>query len=94
MRLFLKESNTLFDDMVKKLSDHPELKSMLQDILFRGICYSYEIHNPSINVGIMFGFIREQDNTVVIANRLFETKMYNLFLSEAELDGEQCCLSG
>lgn len=94
VRLFLKESNTLFDDMVKKLSDHPELKSMLQDILFRGICYSYEIHNPSINVGIMFGFIREQDNTVVIANRLFETKMYNLFLSEAELDGEQCCLSG
>lgn len=89
VRLFLKEPNTLFDDMVKKLSDHPELKSMLQDILFRGIHYSYEIHNPSINVGIMFGFIRERDNSVVIANRLFETKMYNLFLSEAELDGEQ-----
>ncbi len=46
------------------------------------------------NLKLMFGFIREQDNTVVIANRLFETKMYNLFLSEAELDGEQCCLSG
>lgn len=89
VRLFLKEPNTLFDDMVKKLCDHPELKHMLEDILFCGVRYSFEIHNPNINVGVMFGFIREQDNTVMIANRLFETKMYNLFLSEAELDGEQ-----
>lgn len=89
VRLFLKEPNTLFDDMVKKLYEHPELRNMLQDILFRGARYSFEINHPSINVGVMFGFMKENDNTVMIANRLFETKMYNLFLSEAEVDGMQ-----
>ena len=89
VRLFLKEPNTLFDDMVKKLCDYPEMKNMLHDILFRGVRYSFEIDNPNINIGVMFGFVKEKRNAVVIANRLFETKLYNLFLSEAELEGRQ-----
>lgn len=36
IRLLLKEPNMLFDDMVKKLQDTPDLKTMLSDILFRG----------------------------------------------------------
>lgn len=87
VRLFLKEPNTLFDDMVKKLQEYPAIKDMLCNILFRGVRYTFEIDNLNINIGIMFGFIREKDNAVLIANRLYETKMYNLFLSEAEQDG-------
>lgn len=87
VRLFLKEPNTLFDDMAKKIYDNPDIKDMLCNILFRGIRYSFEIDNPKINIGVMFGFMKEKNNTVMIANRLFETKMYNLFLSEAEHDG-------
>ena len=30
----------------------------------------------------MFGFITERDGQAVIANRVFETRLYNLFLSE------------
>lgn len=89
VRLFLKEPNTLFDDMVKKLYDYPGIKDMLCNILFRGIRYSFEINNPTINIGVMFGFVKERENTVVISNRLFETKMYNLFLSETELEGKK-----
>lgn len=37
-----------------------------------------------INLGVMFGFLKEQNNTVVVANRIFETKLYNFFLSEEE----------
>lgn len=40
-------------------------------------------------MGVMFGFVKEKENAVMIANRLFETKMYNLFLSEAELEGRK-----
>lgn len=73
--------------MVKKLQEYPAIKDMLCNILFRGVRYTFEIDNLNINIGIMFGFIREKDNAVLIANRLYETKMYNLFLSEAEQDG-------
>lgn len=34
----------------------------------------------------MFGFVAERDNAVVVANRLFEMKLYNLFLSEEEME--------
>ena len=33
----------------------------------------------------MYGLIRNDHNTVKIANRIFETRLYNLFLSDEEL---------
>ena len=33
----------------------------------------------------MYGFIRKDDNLVRVDNRIFETRMYNLFLSEDEM---------
>lgn len=85
VKILLKEKNTLFDDMVKQLSENADLKQVLQNILFRGSRYSYEVDNSVLNIGIMFGFLKESQNTVVISNRIFETKLYNLFISEEEV---------
>lgn len=82
VKIFLKETNTLFDDMRKKITDYPELKEMLYAILFRGETYSYNPDNFAIDIGTMFGFIKEQNGQAVVSNRIFETRLYNLFLSE------------
>lgn len=82
VKLLLKESNTLFDDILKKLNDYAELKHMLWNILFRGETYPFNPYDFSINLGMMFGFVKEKQNQVVVANRIFETLLYNLFLSE------------
>ncbi len=37
-------------------------------------------------MGVMFGFLTEQDSRVVVSNRIFETRLYNLFLSEELTD--------
>lgn len=84
VRILLKAPNTLFDDMVKKLSDYPELKRMLQEMLFTGRKYSYEAENYLINIGGMFGFLTESEGMVCVSNRIFEMKLYNLFISEEE----------
>ena len=76
----LKEPNPLFDDMRKKISDDPELRKILYAILFRGESYPYNPDNYAIDVGTMFGFIKEENGQAVIANRIFETRLYNLFL--------------
>lgn len=78
----LKEPDTLFDDMRKKITDYPDLKKMLYGILFRGEVYPYNPDNYAIDIGTMFGFIKEQNGQAVVANRIFETRLYNLFLSE------------
>ena len=36
LKVLLSEANTLFDDMRKKLSDIPQLKKMLYELLYEG----------------------------------------------------------
>lgn len=86
VKILLNESNTLFDDMRKRIADYPELKKMLYAILFLGQDFMYNPDNFVIDIGKMFGFLKEDHGQVVIANRIFETRIYNLFLSEELLD--------
>lgn len=85
VKILLTESNTLFDDIVKKLNDFSELKQALYSILFQGKQIPYNVDNHAVNLGIMFGFMKLADGTAQIANRIFETRIYNLFISEEAL---------
>lgn len=82
VKLILKEPNTLFDDMIKKLEDYPELRTILKKILYEGKNYSYSSYHHATSIGSMFGFIKEQDGWITVTNRMFEIQLYNLFLSE------------
>lgn len=82
VKLLLEESNTLFDDMVKHLMEYPELNVMIQNILFQGTKYPYFQYNLPVSIGYMFGFLKEQDGLVSISNRIFETSLYNFYISE------------
>lgn len=45
----------------------------------------FHIINPdnfAINIGVMFGFMKEENGLAVISNRIFETRLYNLFISD------------
>lgn len=81
-----RQSGTLFDDLIKKLADFPKLKKMVQDILFCGRRYPFERDNYLIDLGVTFGFFKENNGVVAIGNRIFETKLYDLFLSEMLLE--------
>ena len=82
VKILLCESNTLFDDVKKKLTDFPDLRLVLYEILFNGKKYPYNPYNELIDIGVMFGFLKEEEGIAVISNRIFETWLYNLFLSE------------
>ena len=86
VKLLLKEPNTLFDDMTKKLLDYPKLKEMLQSILFTGVNFPFKRENPLIDLGVTFGFLRDDHGIVAVSNRIFETQLYDLFLSEMAIN--------
>ena len=50
-----------------------------------GTKISYNAQQDEIVQMQMYGLIRNDNNTVRVANRIFETMLYNLFLSEEEL---------
>lgn len=83
-KILLTESNTLFDDMNKKLSQFPELKRLMYQIIFEGRDISFNADNPAIEIAQMFSFVENNNGRMQISNRLFETRLYNLFISESK----------
>lgn len=85
VKLILVDKITLFESMAHQLKEYPEMKQMLKAILFMGRRVSYNPDTPAINLAFMFGYIVNESGSVQVANRIFEMRLYNLFLSEEEL---------
>lgn len=76
VRMLLSEKNTLFESLFNKLKDYPELNQTIQTILFTGKSIAYNADETSIDIATMFGFVKNQNGKVVIANRIFETRLF------------------
>ena len=87
VKMLLGEKNTLFGSLIQKLESFPELNSMLRSLLFTGKNIVYNLDESSIDIAAMFGFVKNQNGKLVIANRIFETRLYNLYLTSAEIKG-------
>ena len=85
IKLILSEKNTLFDSLAKNLNNYPDLKAAIRSILMEGTRLTWNPDNREIAQMAMYGLIRNDHNTVRVANRIFETRLYNLFLSDEEV---------
>ena len=85
VKIMQRSKTTLFDSMMKYISEYPDLKKMLYTILFQGEQVAYNEDNHTIELARMFGYIVDDGAYVRVANRIFEMRLYNLFLSEEEL---------
>ena len=88
MKLLLNEKNPLFDSLTGKLMDYPELTKIIYAILFRGESMGYNPDDKAIDIALMFGFLKVRDGIVAISNRIFETRLYNYFLTTDEVIGD------
>ncbi|MCD7882924.1 MAG: hypothetical protein LUI87_04330 [Lachnospiraceae bacterium] len=84
VKLLLTEQNALFESLWDKLNQYPEMKMRIYDLLFRGEPIPFNIDDPVTNLLSMFGFVKNEGGTLQIANRIFETRLYNYFLMTAE----------
>ena len=85
VKLILQTKTVLFDSMMKHISEYPDMKEMLYAMLFQGEQVTYNQDNHTIELACMFGYVINDGTHVRVANRIFETRLYNLFLSEEEL---------
>lgn len=84
LKCLLSEKNTLFESLIGKLKEYPSLKEMLYAVLFHGKPIVYNPDDEAIDMASMFGFIKNRNGNVVIANRIFEIRLYNMFLATSE----------
>lgn len=53
----------------------------MYSMLFHGIKYLYNAYDSVIGDAVMYGFVKNQEGSTVIANRIFETVIYDWFIS-------------
>lgn len=89
----LKDNIPLFGSMIRHISEYPDMKKMLYAILFQGEQVAYNPDNRAISLAYMFGYIKDNNGNVQVANRIFETRLYDCFLSEEELTSAICSMA-
>ncbi len=62
VKLLLEEKNTLFDDLIKNLENNSELYEYMYNTLVSGLPTTYNINNPIIDLGHMFGYLVKDKN--------------------------------
>ena len=87
VKRILIDRTPLFESMIRHLDDYPEMKRMFQEIHFQGNAFTYNLDTKEISLACMFGYAVNKAGKVQIANRIFETRLYNYFLSEEEFAG-------
>jgi hypothetical protein len=81
VKLILIEKNTLFESLIGKLLDYPSLEKTINKILFAGEKLVYNPDDTEVDIAQMFGFIKNNNGSIAIANRIFEMRLYNYFLT-------------
>ncbi|MFT8349426.1 MAG: AAA family ATPase, partial [Clostridium saccharoperbutylacetonicum] len=80
----LQENNTIFDDLVKNIENNNEFKDYIFDLIINGTEKTFNIHNTLINLGVIYGYLKNTDGRVKMSNRIFEQMLYNYFSSKLE----------
>lgn len=91
VKILVSEKNTLFESLIGKLNGYPGLKVLIYQLLFQGQFIICNSDDPAINMLLMFGFAKEMNGTVQIANRIFEIRLYNYFLTLTEIQNGEIC---
>ena len=80
--ILLSEANTLFDDVFKNLENNKELHDFIYDLLIVGETGAFVTDDPVISTGLMYGFLKKNGDKISVANKIFEIRMANYFISK------------
>lgn len=94
VKILLAEKNTLLESLIGKLEAYPELKSVLYSLLFCGQDIAYNPDDGLMDMALMFGFIKKEGEKIAVVNRIFETRIYNYFLTTTQMQNTELYKAG
>lgn len=77
----IKTGNTLFDDVIKNITNNVKFDDLLRRILYVGEEVAYQFNNPEIELGTMYGILKEEDHMTVVANIIFKNIITDYYIS-------------
>ncbi len=88
VKRILKDNPPLFESMAKQLDTYKDLHNIIENIIYRGKRIPFSMEERSIHLGVMFGYLKEENDRVVIANRIFEMCLLNMFMAKEAITSE------
>ncbi|MBR1865757.1 MAG: 9-O-acetyl-N-acetylneuraminate esterase, partial [Lachnospiraceae bacterium] len=88
VKMIITEKNTLFDSLMGKIRDYDKFRMQMKYMLFRGETIDYLPDNKEQEQLMMYGFIVNNHNTVAVANKIFEMRLYRYFVGESSFAQE------
>ncbi|MGN0583980.1 MAG: AAA-like domain-containing protein [Ruminococcus sp.] len=76
------QRSPLFESLINKLEDDNELRNLLYGILFYGQKFIYNAYDSAIHTASMYGFVKNDNGSVAVSNRIFEITIYDWFISQ------------
>ena len=76
----------LFESLAGKLTNYPGFKEGLRRILLLGEAVDYLPDDDEQKQLVLYGFVKVVNNKLVIANRIFEMRLYRQFVGETKYD--------
>ncbi|MCY6354185.1 AAA family ATPase [Clostridium sp. ZS2-4] len=89
VKILLRENNTLFDDLIKNLENNKALYSLVSDIVLNGNVISFNISNPVVNIGYIYGIFKDEEYRVKLNNRIYEQFIYDYLISKLEVKSDK-----
>jgi hypothetical protein len=94
MKIMLKETTPLFDDLIKKIQDYDNLRYLLFDITMATAVYKFNADNPAIKTGLMFDILAMDTDSLRIHNKIFEIRIANYFATISETQWRERAIRG
>ena len=83
VRQLVLESNTNFETVIKNLENNPDLYRIVYKMLIDVEFQDYNVHDPIISMGIMYGIIKN-GRGIKIHNKIYEELIYHYMTSKTK----------
>ena len=85
VKILVGESNANFDSLVKNLENNAELYDLVYRIAVDNDGLSFNIHNPTVNLALLFGVVTNKNGKTAIHNRIYSEVITNYMINKTEL---------
>ena len=84
----LNERNTNFESLIKNIENNKDLHQLIYKIIVEGEELTYNLDNPIIELGALYGILRNEDGIIRVHNRIYQQRIYNYMGSKLETNFE------
>jgi hypothetical protein len=87
VQIALTRDTTNFRSLIKNLENNPGLYEFVFKIIMNGMDFSYNHRNTLIDLGSIYGVLKDEKGKVRVHNRLYEQIIYDYMASNLETSG-------